>query len=796
MERFCEACENISLERLTSPTGHQLHENLVELAECSKVCALCKSATNYIENSRSSFVEGQRWLQSNSAKVEYQARLIRGWHHHPGFGVTIVISAAGSNEEWIPDHADDGSYVQWLWLRTFQGDPAEDYGVRTIRFLEEGNGHSTSLNHALIWLRKCLLSKDGDECDHINDEATLEVLVKDRHSWQDYSPPKTKTKAADKKSPVSISQMRCDINFLNDHNTRSPLPLQLDKSERPSRLILISTSTEGIWPLSDIGKVHLSLLDTPAMNVPYAALTYRWGTADPLWCTTSANITTRHECIKFSTLPLTLQQAITTTVLLGLRFLWVDSICIVQDDIEDWNRESLRMAAIYQTALVTLAADGSEDSHAGLYNKPEESFSLVSRDRGFEIKNKLSTGEESHIFLFQGLKSRRDFATEMRDIGDLLPHSKLRDRGWCLQERILSPRILHFASDQLYWQCYHGVNESEDQYDSIGERDTIRKMALRMKRLTLPDSITDKAELEQGQRDLMRYWYQQVVLEYSHRTLTYAKDKLIAISGIAKAIAAMYPQPTQALAPTRCNRDGDATFYIAGHFRADILRSLCWFRDGPGRKATGDAYRAPSWSWASQDSAVGYHGYELEPLESEMNATFLDASFDTERHLQWAAPGRDWIRLNAKVHWGTVFPHKGADSRNQMSIFPPPELMMEGSPSPKEKCSLLMMPGYQVSEFVHLDDDTVEAESIDVIVVMLSEKEQYSRERQERKMGPGACLICRRQEAEDGGYQLARIGYTESISERESYGSKDEPPLPEELRVKLSQIEKSEVLIF
>lgn len=794
---LCYACENINLERLTSSTGYQLHENLVELAECANSCDLCKSAASCIEKSQFSLIEGQQRLKRSSVNVELQACLIRGWVHHAGYGITIVVSPIGSEEEWTPDHADDGSYIRWLSLRTFHGDPAEEYGVRTIRFLEEDNGHRKSLNHALVWLRKCLLSEDrADECSHFNDGAASGALIQARRSWQDYSPPRMKNLIADENSLPSMAQMKCDINFLHEYHGRPSLQFQLDKSERPRRLIQITTSMEGIWPQSDIGKVHISLLDTPAIDVPYAALTYRWGTAEPSWCTTSANISTRHERIIFHTLPLTLQQAIRTTALLGLRFLWIDSICIVQDDVEEWNRESLLMASIYQTALVTLAADSSEDSHAGLYNKPEESYSLVSRDRGFEIKNELSSGEKSHIFLFWGLKSRMDWATTQRDIGDLVSHSKLRDRGWCLQERILSSRVLHFASDQLYWQCHHGVNESEDQYDGIGHRDTIRKMALRMKSLALPNCISDEAELERGQQHLMDYWYQQVVLEYSHRTLTLVKDKLIAISGISKAIAAMYPNPTRTLAPTEYNPDADATFYIAGHFRAEILKSLCWSRDGPGHKAIGDAYRAPSWSWASQDSAVSYQSYSLLGPESEMSATFLDASFNTERHSQWGNVAQDqgWLYLDAKVQWGTIRPHEGRASSNGMCIFPPPILWMEDSPSPKEKCSFLVMPGYQYSEYVLLDDDIVEADNIDVHVVMLSEKKQYSRECDEWKILPGACLICIGEEAKDGGYQLRRIGFAEDISERKNECGEDEP-LPESLLVKFSDIEKCKVLI-
>ncbi|KAL6914991.1 hypothetical protein FSST1_012751 [Fusarium sambucinum] len=143
------------------------------------------------------------------------------------------------------------------------------------------------------------------------------------------------------------------------------------------------------------------------------------------------------------------------------------------------------MSTIYQSAIITIAADSSPDANAGLHNS--KSTSMLGLEDTIKICNKLSTGEESSVYLFPDQKTRIDESiTNLQDMGDLLSHRSLRERGWTLQERILSPRIIHYESeDELLW---------------MGHNLTIPKVAHRVK------SAEDAEQKGKQLKELLRYW--------------------------------------------------------------------------------------------------------------------------------------------------------------------------------------------------------------------------------------------------------------------------------------------------
>ena len=134
-----------------------------------------------------------------------------------------------------------------------------------------------------------------------------------------------------------------------------------DQLVLPSRLINVGTNNNSRVKLVDTGYGELQ---------PYVALSYCWATGQTL-TTTRENLATHKDEIPFERLPRTIKDAITITRDLGIQFLWVDALCIVQDSLdgEDWQRESAKMGSIYGNAYVTIAAEISENCTDGFLNE-------------------------------------------------------------------------------------------------------------------------------------------------------------------------------------------------------------------------------------------------------------------------------------------------------------------------------------------------------------------------------------------------------------------------------------------
>ncbi|KAK4958296.1 hypothetical protein LTR10_004722 [Elasticomyces elasticus] len=346
--------------------------------------------------------------------------------------------------------------------------------------------------------------------------------------------------------------------------------------ERPSRLIEIR----------DPRTLQLRLAHGYTSTAPYAALSYTWGSAPPVWQTVKANLRERQYLLSYDGLPRTLQDAVTTTVKLGLRYLWIDSICICQDDDDDWAKEASRMAYIYMSAHVTIAADASKGSIAGMYNV--RSRSQLPHLARWAITSRLSNGDESTLYfrpniLRESIDEGLCGSFERHDNWDK-GSSVLATRGWCCQEKLLSPRVLHFTDTQLFWECRHSARSEDNLFFSP----RARGLADVLEYSLAEDQGTVASPRPTGKSTaaLLDRWYHRVVADdYSGRKLTRASDKLIALAGLASAFK-----------PLIHSR------YLAGMWEQDLVAGLCWRRHGVGCKAA--VYRAPSWSWASQDSRV------------------------------------------------------------------------------------------------------------------------------------------------------------------------------------------------
>ena len=347
-----------------------------------------------------------------------------------------------------------------------------------------------------------------------------------------------------------------------------PLPVTtIEDGSLPTRLVNIGSAD---------GKQSPFLWECGESQGRYAALSYCWGTSTP-FITHIESYKDRLQGFTLEELPKTVRDAVVVTRMLGLQFLWVDALCIIQGDSHDWQRESSKMDQIYGNASITIAAAASKDTSDGCFVRRSAPL-----QNAVPLRSVCSNSDEvGTLFISQKLGS----------VDEILDRSPLNNRGWCLQERVLSRRIVHFAQDQMYWEC---------QKHCAGEDGTVIEDQNAPKRCI---NFVQMGTREPTFANVMRSWH-TLVTEYSMRDLSWTSDKLPAISGLASQIAR--------------HIDGE---YLAGLWRQDLPFGLLWCAShGSGTRVT-DKWRAPSWSWASIDGPVNSQGYRA-------GATILDKILD------------------------------------------------------------------------------------------------------------------------------------------------------------------------
>ncbi|CAI9627807.1 unnamed protein product [Alternaria burnsii] len=310
----------------------------------------------------------------------------------------------------------------------------------------------------------------------------------------------------------------------------------------------------------------------------YAALSYVWGESSP-FITTKANIEANKEGVDIDRLPETFQDAIFVAREMGIGYLWIDSLCICQDDSSDWSRETSRMSSVYSNAYIMLSATGSASSNAGLSifspTRPAPTYS------SFPYTS--TEGTKGTLLVFSYSKEVTRFPAWSGPY-ELLKNEPLTQRGWALQERWLAPRILHFGSKEMFFECYCGF-KGENGFSMEGRKDTLFPTTSPDSSPAIPND-TSSDEIDFTEPEPMERQWNSVLSNYNKRQLTNASDKLPALSGLA-----------------RTYQDITGDTYLAGHWRSTLLQSLIW--QATGYPTVPDTYRAPSWSWAAIDGSFG-----------------------------------------------------------------------------------------------------------------------------------------------------------------------------------------------
>ena len=329
----------------------------------------------------------------------------------------------------------------------------------------------------------------------------------------------------------------------------------------PTRLLEVLNDGKG-------AKLH----PTNGQHTRYVALSYTWGGSIG-FATTKSTYMSRHSQFATSELPQTIQDAIHVTRCLKVQYLWVDSLCIIQDSSEDKAAEISRMDAIYQNAFVTVSATNAPSAYRG----------FLDAEYGDESRRRLPLfypdGTRGHAFVGDDPWYRTE---------------PLDRRAWALQERLLSNCLLQYTSVGLQASCREGdyAIASDQTYNNAGR--------------TLPECLRivwrGKANEVKEEATMLEAW-DEILALYTDRLLTNPQDKLPALSGLATRFQA------------RLQSD-----YCAGIWGGQYFpRGLLWhgkyafgykrFRKElvPLRRissTSNDKATPPTWSWASVEGPV------------------------------------------------------------------------------------------------------------------------------------------------------------------------------------------------
>lgn len=399
----------------------------------------------------------------------------------------------------------------------------------------------------------------------------------------------------------------------------------------PTRLVDISGYEQG-----HVRIVNSSTIEKDSGEA-YLALSHCWG-RKPFLMMQQENREEFERCVLVSSLAPNFQDAIFMTRQLGFRYVWIDSLCIIQGSKEDWDNEAPTMNKVYRNAFLTLGAMASPHCYGGLFRRRNP-------DMTSPCPFRLRTEEAGDM---ECLLVKSDFwEVQVR-------HAPLSQRAWVVQERILAPRSLYFGESQLFWECRQqhacelfpeGVPHvfiSEVKEPQAVDVVSVKAFQATLRRLTNEaldgdHSDDDGKDWEPRQYERPYEVWNDIMESYAKCDLTNPDDKLVAISGVVKDFAHAIDDE-----------------YVAGLWRKNIINGLLWVAKdelsplGAVPSVRPEMYRAPTWSWASLDAPGtrakagerGLHsdyaqvlGIHVEPRAGDPTAAVRHACLHVRGHL-------------------------------------------------------------------------------------------------------------------------------------------------------------------
>lgn len=376
----------------------------------------------------------------------------------------------------------------------------------------------------------------------------------------------------------------------------------------------------------------------------FMALSYSWGPQgkDLLVLNSDTKEALLQGALEESKFARTHREAFDTARSLGIQYVWIDALCIIQGDPEDWAAESKTMGQVYNNAYLTVLAGSSTDSRAGFLSdrhNPTRPFPIPLDDKSRDQPFLFATAPRSHT---EGPTSTR---------------------SWCFQEAMLSRRLVTFGTEQLSFRCTTGTRSEHTGPEKLdGVPQTLEE---RRTPIFHPDRQHLHAPDSQSRRHaVLEHWY-VMLAEFTNRRLSNPHDIFASVSSLAQAAARLM----------RGSR------YLAGVWEADLARGLLWRpsyygtgeptvlarpRPSPLAPGPGPIVRAPTWSWAAVEGSVDHLDYE--PNAGEPGET-MGGPFP-------AIPGGDRVK-------SSVFYTKPGFVR----VRPAGEIPKTGGTCPQDACS-------------------------------------------------------------------------------------------------------------
>ncbi|KAL6412100.1 hypothetical protein AUP68_04482 [Ilyonectria robusta] len=327
------------------------------------------------------------------------------------------------------------------------------------------------------------------------------------------------------------------------------------------------TLTQGILPRrvvqiiagSKPGSCRVRLCEpSPSRQAPYICLSHCWG-KQQIIVTKKGNVAKHMDEILWGQLSATFQDAIDFSCRIGVEFIWIDSLCIIQDSTADWEKEAVKMASYYSNADLTIAASAAKDGSIGLFPRGSKT------DEALELRGKDAQGRPYHLVA----RTAIDHPFDVED--DEFDHFPLTKRGWVFQEHILSRRFLHFGVRELVWECHSSTHCQCSMIPAAPRSDHSTNQVLSAAKYGLETKDVRKRR---------QLWYENVE-SMMNLDFTYATDRLAATAGVATLLAKGYKGR-----------------YLAGLWEDSLVADLCWAMMENGERPD-ELKKVPSWSWGS-----------------------------------------------------------------------------------------------------------------------------------------------------------------------------------------------------
>lgn len=412
------------------------------------------------------------------------------------------------------------------------------------------------------------------------------------------------------------------LNQLKDIAFSIPnLPPILEHPRLPTRLIDVGLRGLG---KSDEEPRLVVTSDYPPLRSKieshhYIALSYCWGPPEKASQQLKTEILTfknRLHQIPFTEFPKAHQDAIKLCRALGVRYIWIDSLCIIQDDTDDWEREAAQMGSVYANAYLTVCAAQGDSCLDGFLQRPSPSHVIdvpftSSLDPAFSGTFSIFASSPTDDYVQTDIFKRVNFNDYFNPnppppnpyrwtVGSRKPYKEdvnqcsWNGRGWTFQEFLLSPRILLFGKSMVHVCSGNVLIRSEDAMGNSSNEGPKYLLSSR------------HGNTKESEEQMLLDW-QGLVTDYSRRSLTHSNDILPAVSALAKLWAGKV--------------EGE---YLAGVFSSNLHRDLLWAHEGMRTPAEflnqrPEQYTAPSWSWASQSDSISWVWHAVTAFNPEFH---------------------------------------------------------------------------------------------------------------------------------------------------------------------------------